>query len=225
MEFLLKELVVEILVLVPDRYIKSFTSTCYLFYPMLDLILKSKRRRNPFPRLDGCKIHHVPEEVIKLENKDYLNNLQEAMKTAMTLNLDLVKGDIIEFYPKDWLYDYTAIYNGHDIEETGYLTGGDAYLKGYEVLTEDVPLNYWKKFDINVNFPYHQFKDECLTNIKWDGQWYTTFIYEHCTYKLIYDSHVIITKEKFKQILNSSDICFNHEDNYDNYTLGVDGEF
>ena len=68
---------------------------------MLDLILKSKRRRNPFPRLDGCKIHHVPEEVIKLENKDYLNNLQEAMKTAMTLNLDLVKGDIIEFYPKD----------------------------------------------------------------------------------------------------------------------------
>ena len=169
MEFLLKELIIEILVLVPDRYIKSFTSTCYLFYPMLNLILKSKRRRNPFPRLDGCKIHHIPEEIIQLENKDYYTNLTELIKTEEKLNyikqLELIRGDIIEFYPKHMYYPNTMIYNGLELKTLGYNTEGEAYLTDdYKVLMYDVPYCYWKSFGFYVFLPYHQFKEECLNN-------------------------------------------------------------
>ena len=219
------ELIVEILLKVDHNSIKSFclTQEGNIFY------LRKLRKLKRYPRFEGkCKVHDIPKEVIRLNNNKWgRESLHECMEKATTLDLDLVRGDVIEFNPKEWLHESQAIYDGEEIIEMGYATG-DGYIDGdFEILKDEIPIDYWP--DYGDNFKIERVLDQCLNNIKCEFLYdemtlFTTFVVDCITYKLVYDVEGNLKyKIEFIRALKCGNTCIEYCDKrcHDKYTLFI----
>src|SRR4029077_4403054 len=131
------------------KYIKSFCSTSYQYYVLVDKVIKMKQRLTKgFPRPDGKCKYYSSSNIIKvntdIEFKDYNKELHRCMDENIN-NLDLVRGDIVDFGPDhNFAQPYQAIYNGDMLEEMEYDTGGEGDLpENYQIIKNDVPIDYW----------------------------------------------------------------------------------
>lgn len=229
-----REIITEIFCYLNYKYIRAAGISCYQLYCQLDKILKHKQRiTKNYPRIEGvCKIHKIPDSLISLKD----HSLTEAMLKITSLNLDLVKGDIIEFKQIKWR-EYQCIYNGEVCEELEYYSEGDGYLiDGYTCIEDDVPTNYWHEFDDSVSFNLIPFKDELLSNVTFDDQnerWFTTFLYNQLVYKIIllfemHDKTYKLTNvQQIRYLLEKS---IGHEDDnclcfFDSNTTSEDNTF
>ncbi|HSW76877.1 MAG TPA: hypothetical protein VLG50_07515 [Candidatus Saccharimonadales bacterium] len=228
-----QELIIDIVVLLKYRYIKSFLCISHGANKFTDVIIKTKQRLTKgFPRLDGhYHYYKIPSSVIYLNKMNDFDCNYEELHRCMTLvtdksdiQLDLVRGDVVEFSPQYIYQPYQAIYNGNTLEEMDDLTDGEGLLPDeYQVLEDDVPLTYWNNImNINIDHIYNQVKDQCLENIvfgkiddKYVEKWYTTFIYEHQCYKLFLGFN--LNKQDFINILtcDPEERCFYHSNRFD----------
>ena len=234
LSYLPQEIIIsEILMFLNYRYIKSFCTTNKTYNNIQDDIIKQKQRLTKgYPRPEGkCKIHQIPENVVKIP-RTYGQPLMKATLDKLNYqqyNLDLVKGDIVEFNQgPDTSYPYgpkKAIYNGTALEPTEYHTDGEAYLPdSYTVIEDDVPLTYYKSFDdSNIFFNYMLVKQQCIENISYNDTrelWFTTFLYDCILYNIIcYYYNVDILKDQehlyFIKILNNEKPIFTIDDSID----------
>ena len=183
-----KELIFEISSYLSYKNIKLLCSINLYLYNLKDRLIKHKQRiTKNYPRLEGkYKRHIIPENVINHKN------LKQSMLEAKSLNLDLVRGDIVEFNPHEyWSDGYAVIYNGENLEELDYNTGGEADLtKDYQIIEDDVPIDYWYDNYYIIHFNIDKVKDQCINNVyQKDDDWYTRFLYNGESYdiKLVYN--------------------------------------
>lgn len=200
--FLMRDVLIKTLTLLDYRNIRAFCCTSLAHYSIQDTVIKHKQKLTKgFPRPSGKhKYHKIPENNICLnESNNYDKPLKDAMNQFMDnienyrIEFDLTKGDIVEFSPRYLYQPHQAIFNGDNLEEMGYFTGGDAYLTGdeFQIIHNDVPIDYWynenKDYGININFQFENVRDQCLANIKWESdKWITTFSYNNYNYCILW---------------------------------------
>lgn len=213
------ELVLEILVKTDYNSIKSFCLVNQEFYFYQRKITKLKQSINKFPRPEGkCQYHKIPKDVIDLGKV----SLDLARKQLLDLNLDAVRGDIVELEQYRW-YPYEVIYDGQEFIEMGYMTGGEGYLESdFEVINDDVPIDYWEQ----TNFKLANVLDQCVNNIQCGKitnnltALFTTFVVNNLTYKIIYNVEPDLKyRMEFIRNLHTQSLNYSKKICPDQYTL------
>lgn len=218
------ELVLLILTKVDYNSVNSFCLVNQEFYFYQRKIIKLKQQINKFPRPEGkCKFHRIPKDVIEFADISYTtskeSNLHKCAELAVnTLDLDLVRGDIIQFGDNDYWCQIRMIYNGDKFVDLAYMSpGNDSLPIDYENIIDDVPINYWQEFE-QINFKLANVLDQCVNNIQCGkitstkSALFTTFVVNNLTYKIIYDVEPDLKyKMEFIRVLNCVDNNYNFD--------------
>ena len=206
--------------------------------------LLNLRRSAAYPRSSRhCNMHYMSGAIINLKNKFIVSDsrLFLTMEYFDSLNIDVVKGDLVKF-DSDGII---CIFNGQKIIHLDYADNEYGALpREFHVIENDVPIRYWHNYCLNlVWFNHNLVKDQCLANIKYGligidkYAIFTTFIYNMKIYKIFYiymDDAVNINlytyefldererdkyMEEFKVDLSSDrELIFGHfDENYDEH--------
>ena len=144
---------------------------------ILDEILAT-RKIVAFPRKSGrCLVHNIPYNLY--------DSSEVILRYLDYIDADLVKGDIIN---KSGRQCENFFFDGNEIININIIS-----CKLPPVIENDIPLLYYENNTDNVYFDHSLVKDQCVTNIRYelinDNKYgvYTTFIYNECSYKIIFD--------------------------------------
>jgi len=178
----------------------------YLHHVLINIIkidlqeLLNSRRLVGYPRLSGhCELYYISKSIIDLGSEFFASDQQLlfVMRYLDSLNIDIVKGDLVKFDSSDLVEftstDFMCIFNGQKFLHLNYHDSDFGVLpREFHVIENSVPIKYWDR-DISdrVWFNYNLVKDQCLANIKYeliDAEYgiFTTFSYNIKIYKIIY---------------------------------------
>lgn len=163
-----------------------------------------------YPRSSGhCAIHHIPISIVNINNNTQANTqeLIIAKNYLQSINADLVKGDLIVF---DCIAGYLnygiSIYDGNMIIPLSYEFHEKGHLPScFEVITNNVPINYWNFYDDNnevtgisengiVWIDHRSIRNQCIENVTYTHHFdddkaavYTFFLHENKMYFILLD--------------------------------------
>lgn len=185
--------------------------------------------RKPRPE-QHCFAHYIPIEIG--------DNKELALKYLLDKKVDLKYGDlVINGKESPYRNKGVNIFNGQEIVDLYYEIDDYGSLPPeFHVIEEGFAIDYWQdkgdlvgiKHNNIVWFDHTIVRDQCIRNIKYNGELATTFLYNHKRYKIIFEdiSDIQETIAVVKKAFLSSDLIIfnilgNQEQVSDNHTLFV----
>ena len=112
--------------------------------------LLNLRRSAAYPRSSRhCNMHYMSGAIINLKNKFIVSDsrLFLTMEYFDSLNIDVVKGDLVKF-DSDGII---CIFNGQKIIHLDYADNEYGALpREFHVIENDVPIRYWHNYCLNL---------------------------------------------------------------------------